>query len=66
MLWWQNSILEISKLGTDQKDGTEMVFLVQLWKAVCLVQNEPKKLAYVETLYLSHMFWGLQKKQTAP
>ena len=46
--------------------GLESVFLVQLWEAVCLVQNEPKKLAYVETLYLSHMFWGLQKKQTAP
>ena len=46
--------------------GLEWVFLVQLWEAVCLAQNEQKKLAYGETLYLSHMFWGLQKKQTAP
>lgn len=53
-------------LGQIRKMGLESVFLVQLWEAVCLVQNEPKKLAYVETLYLSHMFWGLQKKQTAP
>ena len=45
--------------------GLEWVFLVQLWDAVCLAQNEPKKLAYVETLYLSHIFWGIQKKQTA-
>lgn len=49
-----------------RKMGLEWVFLVQLWEAVCLAQNEQKKLAYGETLYLSHMFWGLQKKQTAP
>lgn len=53
---WQNSILEIFKLGTAPEDETRKIFLAQLWEAVCLDQSKPKRLAYVETLYLSHMF----------
>lgn len=41
---------------TVQKDETGKNILGPAVEAVCFDQNEPKKLAYVETLYLSHMF----------
>lgn len=55
-------MLELSKLELFGKMGLEGIFLAQLWEAVCLDQNEPKRLAYVETLYLSHMFLDTSEK----